>query len=279
MVKIEHINFYNIHLRENGQFIKNVKRPLFEVRISEIDSANDIWELFLSARKIEISNEQKAIDIYVEKYFEPLVLVLKKNPKNEDMELLKEIDRDIAYLKEHDKDIVCYLIVGIDMQDVYSELRQISYDFDLYTAKDKEKDEIIDKLHAENTKYRNGLIEKINESMALDIIQTIDDIHKTHATFSEKEPTEENYLKLLRALNSTIIDLEDILYRQNIESYSCDGDDVNVKRQKVIKTVKTNDPEKHNKIAERLASGFEGETKIIRPERISIYKYTEERKD
>lgn len=66
--------------------------------------------------------------------------------------------------------------------------------------------------------------------------------------------------------------MEDILYRQNIESYQVDGEEVDVKRQKIIRIVETDDRSRDNLIAERVAEGYEKEGKVIRPERIKIYK-------
>ena len=278
MVSLEQINFQSIIRRDKEDETNDGPVTIMEIKLSDISSSSDIWERILLAVGIFVENESTLLDTYIETYNEPLVLTIKDKPQSNSAELLTEIDNDITYLIANEKDIVCYLDTDVDLIDLYSEIKGLKEDFAIHITKNKEKDEIIDKLHRENTKYRNGLIEKINESMSLDIIQTIDDIKKTQSAFSEKEPTEENYGKLLKALGSTILDLQDILYRQNIETYSCDSEKVDVKRQKVVKTIQTDDPEKHNTIAERIAPGFESENKIIRPERISIYKYTE-RKD
>ena len=52
-------------------------------------------------------------------------------------------------------------------------------------------------------------------------------------------------------------DLEDILYRQNIESYRVPGHEVDVRRQKIIQTVPTDDKSKDNLVAVRVADGYE----------------------
>ena len=91
--------------------------------------------------------------------------------------------------------------------------------------------------------------------------------------FEKKEPTEENYTRLLRALKGIAEDLQDILYRQSIEAYRVAGHEVDVRRQKILQTVETDIPERDNLVAARMADGYEKDGKVIRPERIKIFKY------
>lgn len=136
----------------------------------------------------------------------------------------------------------------------------------------KKKDEIIDNLHNEVTKYKNGLIEKLTEGMSLDIIQLIDAIEKNSKIYKDKEVNENNYKKLLSLFSGISDDLKDILYRQDIEPYNVPGDVVDTKRQKIVQIVETNDASEHNKIAGRISDGYETPEKVLRPERIKIYK-------
>lgn len=117
--------------------------------------------------------------------------------------------------------------------------------------------------------------DKIADTMALDIIQLVDST-KSHArVYSKKEPTEENYKKLLKIVKRIAEDMGDILYRQNIESYRVTGHEVDVRRQKIIQTVPTDDKSKDNLVAVRVADGYEKGDKVLRPERIKIFKYEE----
>ena len=93
---------------------------------------------------------------------------------------------------------------------------------------------------------------------------------------SKKEPNEENYKRLLRIVKGISEDLQDILYRQNIESYRVEGHEVDVRRQKIIQTVPTNEQAKDNLVAVRAADGYEKNGKVLRAERIKIFKYTTE---
>ena len=158
---------------------------------------------------------------------------------------------------------------------VQQELADLQKKFDDKIAEDTHKNGLFDNMHRELVRYQNGVLDKIVDTMALDIIQLVDST-KSHArVYSKKEPTEENYKKLLKIVKGIAEDLGDILYRQNIESYRVTGHEVDARRQKIIQTVPTDDKSKNNLVAVRVADGYEKGDKVLRPERIKIFKYEE----
>ncbi len=70
--------------------------------------------------------------------------------------------------------------------------------------------------------------------------------------------------------------MEDIFYRQGVNSYICDTHMFDATRQKILKTIETSDKSKDKTIAESLRSGYEWEGKIIRPEMVAVYIYKKE---
>lgn len=145
--------------------------------------------------------------------------------------------------------------------------------FDEKIAEDAHKNGLFDDMHRELTKYQNGAMDKIVDTMALDIIQLVDTTKGHIRVYEKKDPTEENYKRLLRIVKGIAEDLQDILYRQSIESYRVEGHQVDVRRQKIIQTVPTDDQSKDNLVAVRAADGYEKDGKVLRPERIKIFKY------
>lgn len=146
--------------------------------------------------------------------------------------------------------------------------------FDEKIAEDAHKNDLFDNMHRELTRYQNGAMDKIVDTMALDIIQLVDTTKGHVRVYEKKEPTEDNYKKLLRIVKGIAEDLQDILYRQNIESYRVEGHEVDVRRQKIIQTVPTDDQSKDNLVAVRVADGYEKDGKVLRPERIKIFKFS-----
>ena len=139
---------------------------------------------------------------------------------------------------------------------------------------DQHKDQLIDKLHDEVVQYQNGVVNKVVDTMAIDIIQLADNVRKTRAVYVEKEPNAENFTKILRVVKGLYEDLQDILYRQGIEPYTVDGHDVDARRQTIIASIPTDNEGKHNKIAARTAEGYEREDgSVLRRERVKIFKY------
>lgn len=146
--------------------------------------------------------------------------------------------------------------------------------FDDKIAEDAHKNGLFDNMHRELTKFQNGAMDKIVDTMALDIIQLVDTTKGHIRVYEKKEPTEDNYKRLLRIVKGIAEDLQDILYRQNIESYRVEGHQVDVRRQKIIQTMPTDDQSKDNLVAVRAADGYEKDGKVLRPERIKIFKYS-----
>lgn len=137
---------------------------------------------------------------------------------------------------------------------------------------DAHKEKLFDNMHRELIAFRNGVNSKPLVSMAIDIITLIDGIDKMYKTLCAKEDEGQRLKAAMTMLMDNRQELEDILYRASFEPYSCPGDTVDTKRQRIVAYEKTDDPDKVNRIAERLGDGYEYEGTIIRPERIKIYK-------
>lgn len=159
------------------------------------------------------------------------------------------------------------------LAEIKNTLRTLQTSFDTKIKTDAHKEKLFDNMHQELTDYRNGVNEQYINSIALEIIQVIDILKKDKKIFGDKECTEENYRKLLTNYEGLICDLEDILYRQSIEPYEADGTEIDVKRQKIVRTVITTVESENNQLAEKLACGYEKNGKVIRPERVTIKKY------
>ncbi len=159
--------------------------------------------------------------------------------------------------------------------EIQQALVGLQHSFDEKIAEDEYKNGLFDNMHQELVDYKNGAMDKIVDMLLLDIIQLIDAYKKKIRIYEEKEPTEENYGKLLKVLKDLIEDLGDALYRQNVEPYNVAGQDVDVRRQKIIQNIPTDDESKNNMLAERIADGYEKAGRVLRPERIKIYKYEE----
>lgn len=144
---------------------------------------------------------------------------------------------------------------------------------------DEHKNKMFDNMHQELCAYRNGALEKNTDAFALDLIGVIDSYEKQYAMLNDVlRPDDEEYTRLLDTVKNVIQDMIDVLYRQGIEPFTSIDDDmtVDVKSQKIVKTVNTVDESLNNKICSQIAPGYAKGDSILRAEKISIYKYVKE---
>ena len=163
--------------------------------------------------------------------------------------------------------------VSVQLQEIHQQIENLTDKFDRKIATDEYKNSLFDNMHKELTAFRQGVIDKNVELMAKDIIPLIDSYSAQIKTFAPRE-NDEGYLEVCNALQYLLDDLTDVLYRQDIEQYTAIDENrtVDTRRQKIVKTVPCDDPTLNNTICEQLAPGYEKGEKIIRPEKISIYK-------
>lgn len=159
-----------------------------------------------------------------------------------------------------------------EYKEVLLKLDDLKIMFDNKIKVDQHKNLMFDNMHRELTQYKNGINEKLLISVCMDIIQEIDSMYKMIEHHKTMEESTEVDLKIISVYEDIIMDLQDILYRQGVESYSCPDDIPDVNKQKIINIIKTDDESLHNTIAKRISLGYEKDGKVIRPERISIYQ-------
>lgn len=191
------------------------------------------------------------------------------------------IDLSVDYLDMNDDDKVndkgddIVVNDAEQLKEIVDAIQKLQKCFDDKIAQDEHKNSLFDNMHRELTKYQNGAMDKKIDSMAMDVIMLRDNVKRVIKRNENVEMTEDAFRKLIGQLKGISEELEDILYRESIESYIVVGDDVDVKKQKIIGTVDTDDESLHNKVAERGVEGFEKEDRVLRKENVKIYKYVE----
>lgn len=155
------------------------------------------------------------------------------------------------------------------------KLERLSVDFESKLKYDEHKNRIIDDLHRELQAHRDGVIKKHLNSMISDIIKIIDDIRKYKRHWESQAPSEETAANLLDFMDQIASDLEDLFSWQGVVAFTCDQNTFDSTRQRILKKVDTDDPEKNKQVAQSLRPGYEWDGKIIRPEMVSVYVYNE----
>ncbi len=174
--------------------------------------------------------------------------------------------------KETEKDSSEIDALRQELADIKAGLSALQETFEQKIKTDTKKNEQFDRLHEELQDYRNGTFEKTSDAIALEIIRLIDELGNDMAFYAETAETDPT----AKALQDKSVDLRqellDILYRQGIEPYQDKTETLDSHRQTNVQTVITEEPEKHRTIAERLSDGYEKNGRVIRKERVKVYR-------
>lgn len=198
----------------------------------------------------------------------------KTGPQSQNIDLVQIEKQNIELVLKNDQDSPgpdknCQSDkIVIQLKEALSNL-QVSFEEKI--KYDLSKESQIDKLHSELQEHKNGLILKILKPLVLDLITLHDNTGKILLEYKKSSSSEVN-LKLYESFQT---DIEDILYRYGFESYASKEDVVefDAKRQRIAKTLSTDDISRDRQIAERLRKGFTYEGNIIRPEMVSVYTF------
>lgn len=159
-----------------------------------------------------------------------------------------------------------------ELADIKAGLATLQEIFDQKIKTDTYKDSLFKKLHDELQDYRNGTFEKNSDAIALEIIRLIDELGKDLEVFGQTAETDNVSKALYGKTDELRQELLDILYRQSIEPYQEKSEELDSHRQTNVQTVTTEEPEKHRKIAERVSDGYEKNGRVIRKERVKVYR-------
>lgn len=166
--------------------------------------------------------------------------------------------------------------VLVALADLKLQAVALSNDFTSKLKYDKHKDAIIDNLHEDLQEYKNDLLLKLLQPLILDVAKCMDDISKQVRFYRDKDADALVASKILRDLEGFGGDLEDLLYRQGVDSFESLENTFDPKRQKMIKKIDTTDSSLHKTVAARVRKGFQWEGRVIRPERVDVYVYRQE---
>ena len=169
--------------------------------------------------------------------------------------------------------------LGIERKSVFEEIQNLNEKMDVMNDTVSQKilnmdfeKNIADKLHKELQGYKNDLYFQLIKPLIMDLINMRERMRKAVKHFS-KETGE----KKVEMLESYVEEIETILENNNIEIYETkkEEDDYKVKKQRIVKQIKTSDEKLHGKICNILTNGYiyTEKNKIIFPEKVEVYVY------
>ena len=157
--------------------------------------------------------------------------------------------------------------IATNVAEILSQVQDFTY-----------KDKINNELHKELLEYKNGLKESFNAPLLKAIVREYDRVNKQHRFYlkeSQTEPQSELFDKLLSEFEVLSFALLNLLSDHDIEPFDFNaGDTHDIKLQKIVEVIETEDPAKGGTIAECVVCGFRNiETlRILRQAEIKVYK-------
>jgi molecular chaperone GrpE (heat shock protein) len=152
-------------------------------------------------------------------------------------------------------------------------LQQLVKDFTTKLKYDATKQEQIDKLYKENVDFNGVILDEFKRLVILAVIGQIDDAEKSIKSFGDKECSEDNYQKLLNTFRSIVSEWQEMLLQQfDVSSYQCEPNSpVDVKRQRILKQIPTDDATLYKHVQQTLRPGYELDGQVLRPELVEVF--------
>lgn len=167
----------------------------------------------------------------------------------------------------------------IELRNISKRIDQLTTHFEDKIKYDEHKNKIINDLHSQLQSFRDGIIKKHMLSMIMDIIKIVDDTRKFKSHYESSAQQANTTEKLLDFLDQITLDLEELFSLHGIYPFTCTSRAFDSSRQRIIKKIATSDIAENKLLAKSLRPGYEWEGKVIRPEMVSIYIYTDTTND
>ena len=137
----------------------------------------------------------------------------------------------------------------------------------------QERETVIDRLHQENQRLKQGEIQQALLPVFRDLIRLYDDLNATVTKYAGDPAAGDG--KLVRDLDCYKETVGDILYRYGVEPVEVKtGEDFNPKEHKAVAVAPAETAQQDRKISKIIRDGFKTETKIIRNAEVEVYRYT-----
>ena len=156
--------------------------------------------------------------------------------------------------------------------NILQKLNELTSLFEQKIQTDEWKNQKYDEMHALMLKYQDDIVGKMIDPLLKSLIQLNDIVErdKKHYSNLDEEISSNEIVDILDGISEQI---DAILFDYDIEEYSAGKGVVNAKEQKMFKAIATDKEELNNHVAEILNKGYKKEEKIIRMEKVNIYKF------
>lgn len=154
-------------------------------------------------------------------------------------------------------------------EDIQRTLRRLEKKFNEEILNGENRDSAVKTMYKELNEYKAGIVEKALKNVLYDIID-IREMMLSQIRFLREKKGQDTIS--LEEFESYANDIGDILEKHDVTIYKGKTGEENIAvKQKIVRKVETEDDALVKKIAESLSYGYEYGSKILYPEKISVY--------
>jgi len=136
---------------------------------------------------------------------------------------------------------------------------------------DRFKEEQISRLHEELQSFKSDLISKPARQLLQGLIRLHDDLGKMATALRQRPAEELTPERFFQQFADFQDDIELLLGQNGVEPFETSGDSFEPRRQTVLRTITTEDPDRVGQVAEHLRPGFEQGEALLQKERVAVY--------
>lgn len=162
--------------------------------------------------------------------------------------------------------------ISANLDEINRRLESIESTAEIRLKRDTHQQAIIDRLHAELQVHKDGLVLKLLQPLAIDLISVVDDIGRTIDRNQPGAVSGQSAEKLVENFAALRDELEVILERYGFVASSSEHETFNPQTQRAVRRIATPDATLDRKIERRLGKSFSYEGRQIRPELVAVYR-------
>lgn len=253
---LDDVSITEVELQEKDDGLMVTQDVADEGNSKSEDYCDNVDEIILNSNS-DIENKE----IYHEKTQE-----LEKNESINDIQEDQEISRKVLDSSEFQNLLSRYEECN---EDIQRTLRRLEKKFNEEILNGENRDSAVKTMYKELNEYKAGIVEKVLKNVLYDVIDIREMMLSQIRYFREKKGQDTISLE---EFESYANDIGDILEKHDVTIYKGKPGEENIAvRQKIVRKVETEDDSLVKKVAESLSYGYEYGSKILYPEKISVY--------
>ncbi len=162
--------------------------------------------------------------------------------------------------------------ISANLLEINRRLDSIESTAEIRLTRDTNQQSIIDRLHAELQVHKDGLVLKLLQPLAIDLISVVDDIGRTIDRNQPGAGSAQSVEKLVENFGALREELEVILERYGFVASVNDQEIFDPHTQRSVRRVATPDATLDRKIAQRLGKSYSYGGRQVRPELVAVYR-------